>query len=197
MPTSKTTDAAARARPRLHRFTAREYHAMGRAGVLRPGVRTELVNGRILTMSPIGFRHALVVERLTDLFYDLYRHHGRVRVQSPIALGPRSEPEPDVMLLRAGTPPSRLPRPSDVLLVVEVSDATLAFDRDVKVPLYARAAVPEVWVVDVAGRTVEAWRAPVAGAYCVRVAVAVGGRITPVEMPGAAPVEVAALFEGL
>ncbi len=170
---------------------------MGRAGVLAPDARTELLNGRILTMSPIGFRHALVVENMTDLFYDLYRKHGRVRIQSPIALGPRSEPEPDVMLLRADAPSSRLPRPADVLLVVEVSDATLAFDRDVKVPLYARAGIAEVWIVDVAGRSVEVWRGVADGVYGERVAVAEDGRVAPVEMPDAAPVEVAALFEGL
>ena len=197
MPTSETTDAPAPTRPRLHRFTAREYHAMGRAGVLRPGVRTELVHGHILAMSPIGFRHALVVERLTDLFYDLYRQHGRVRVQSPLALGPRSESGPDVMLLRPDAPASRLPRPADVLLVVEVSDATLAFDRDVKAPLYACGGVPELWLVDVAARAVEVHRAPEGGAYTVRETHGVGAVLAPTLLPGPAPVALDALFEGL
>ncbi len=184
-------------RPRLHRFTARDYHAMARTGVLAPDARTELIHGRIFAMSPMGFRHALLVERLTDQFYSLYRQHGRVRTQSPLALGPHSEPEPDLMLLRADAAPRRLPRAEDVLLVVEVSDATYRFDRDTKVPLYARAGVPEVWLIVPERRTVEVYRAPENGAYTIAETLSESTTATPALLPDAAPLSLAALFADL
>lgn len=194
---SETRDAPAR--PLTYRFTAREYHAMGEAGVLAPDARTELIHGRIFAMSPMGFRHALLIERLTDLFYDQYRRAARVRVrvQTPLALDRRSEPEPDVMLLRPGVSLRRLPRPEDVLLVVEVSDATYAFDCDVKVPLYAKAGVPEVWLVVPERRAVEVYRRPENGAYADTSTITADAQVAPSLLPEAPPVPLAALFADL
>ncbi len=134
--------------PHVRCFTVAEYHAMVRAGILKENDRIELIDGRLITMSPIGSRHAACVDRLTRLFILSVGDDAVVRVQSPIRLDNRSEPEPDVALLAPkDLYAARHPRPDEVLLVVEVAVTTLPFDRDVKLPLYARAGIPEVWIV--------------------------------------------------
>jgi len=149
------------------RFTVDEYHRMGEAGIFTEGDRVELVDGEILGMTPIGSLHAACVDRLNRLLVLSAGEQASVRVQSPISLGPDSEPQPDLTLLRPRHDfyASAHPRPGDVLLVVEVADTTLAFDRAVKVPLYARTGIPEVWVVDLPGEAVEVYRRPASGRY--------------------------------
>ena len=150
-----------------HRFTVDEYHRMGEAGIFTEGDRVELVDGEILGMTPIGSLHAACVDRLNRLLVLSAGEQASVRVQSPISLGPDSEPQPDLTLLRPRHDfyASAHPRPGDVLLVVEVADTTLAFDRAVKVPLCARAGIPEVWLVDLAGEAVEVYRRPTGDQY--------------------------------
>lgn len=116
--------------------------------------RIELIEGEIVAMAPIGPTHAGIVDLLADHLREQLGRRAIVRVQNPLRLSPRSEPRPDLVVLR--------PRPDfyarahpgsrDALLVVEVAESSLAYDRDVKVPLYARAGIPEGWVVDTAGR---------------------------------------------
>ncbi len=147
------------------RFTVEEYHRMGEAGILSPDDRVELVDGEVVQMTPIGARHAACVARLYRQFQKRLDEAVVVWVQNPIRLGPHHEPQPDLVLLR---PPltryaQRLPGPEDVLLVVEVSDTSLVYDRDVKLPLYASAGIPEVWIVDLEGEAVEVYRTPTAG----------------------------------
>ncbi len=145
-----------------HRFTAQEYRAMGDAGVLGEDDRVELVDGEVVDMAPIGGPHLSCVVALTHLLVE--RSEGRwfVSVQNPVRLGERDEPQPDLSLLRgrpergAAAPPG----PDDVLVVIEVSDTTLSYDRTVKLPLYARAGIPEVWIVDVGARRVEVYAEP-------------------------------------
>ena len=149
------------------RFTVEEYHRMGEAGIFTEDDRVELVDGEIVQMTPIGSRHAACVKRLNRLLVAAVGDRAIVAVQDPIVTGPESEPQPDLTLLRprldfyAGSHP----RPVDLLLVVEVADTTLAFDRTVKVPLYARAGIPEVWLVDLAGEAVEVYRRPTGDQY--------------------------------
>ena len=149
------------------RFTVEEYHRMGLAGILREDDRVELIDGEIVEMTPIGSPHAGCVNRLARLFFAAAGQRAVVTVQNPISLPPGSEPQPDLVLLRprgdfyAGGHPG----PGDVWLVVEVADTSLTFDRTVKVPLYARAGIPEVWVVDLAGQRVEVYRRPAGGLY--------------------------------
>jgi Uma2 family endonuclease len=140
---------------------------MGEAGVFTEDDRVELIEGEIVEMTPIGSRHAAFVDRLTDL---LTSHLGRqviVRVQSPIGLEPRSEPQPDVTVLRRREDfyANAHPAPADVLLVIEVADASLEFDRTVKTPLYSRMGIPETWILDVSGPLLEIHRRPSPAGY--------------------------------
>jgi Uma2 family endonuclease len=142
------------------RFTVVEYHRMGEAGILREGDRVELIDGEIVEMTPIGSRHASCVKRLNQLFVRALGDRAVVSVQDPIAIPPESEPQPDLALLRprADFYAGGHPGPADVLLVVEVADTSAPFDRGVKIPLYARAGITEVWLVDLTTDTVEVLR---------------------------------------
>ena len=148
--------------PTQRRFTVDEYERMVEAGVLPDEENVELLDGRIYRMSPIGSAHAACVDRLTRLFVRGVGEDAIVRIQSPIVLTPTSEPEPDVTLLkpRTGDYADRHPRPKEVLLVVEVADTSLDFDRETKLPLYARAGIPEYWVVALRDKQVHVFRAP-------------------------------------
>jgi Uma2 family endonuclease len=152
---------------RRHRFTAEEYRAMGNAGVLGEDDRVELVGGEIVDMAPIGSRHLACVVALTHLLVE--RSEGRyfVSTQNPVRLSGHDEPQPDLALLGRRPDPAAPspPGPEEVLLVVEVSDTTLSYDRNVKLPLYAGSGVPEAWLVDLAGRKVEVHSEPGPGGY--------------------------------
>jgi Uma2 family endonuclease len=142
---------------KTRRFNVEEYHRMGEVGILGEDDRVELVGGELVEMAPIGSPHLSCVVGLTHLLVEAASGRWFVSVQNPIRLGERDEPEPDLSLLKAKPDPESQgpPTPEDVLLVVEVSDTTLSYDRNVKLPLYARAAIPEVWIVDLNGRVVE------------------------------------------
>ena len=150
-----------------HRITVQAYHRMAEAGVLAPDARTELIEGEILDMAPIGSRHASVVNRLNRAFMSAVGERAIVQVQGPVRLGDLSEPEPDLALLkpRADYYRDALPGAADVLLIVEVADSTQRLDRRVKVPLYARHGIPEVWVIDLENALVHLHRRPGGGAY--------------------------------
>lgn len=164
MAVSVEQDLAA---PTRRLFTVDEYYRMGEAGILPADERNELIEGEIVLMSPIGDLHAAYLDRITELMFDHARPMGSVRVQSHIRLGKNSAPQPDLTLLkrrpdfysRGG------PRPGDVLLIVEVSDTTLNYDRKVKIPLYAQAGIPEVWIVNIPQARVEVYSGPRGKAY--------------------------------
>ncbi len=168
------------------KFTVEEYHRLAEAGILGEDDRVELIDGEIVQMSPIGARHAACVARLT-------RQLGRLEerailwVQNPIRLGDFGEPQPDVALLRhrpdfyaAGHP-----GPEDVLLVVEVAETSAAYDRQVKVPLYARWGVPEAWLVDLEQDRIEVYRGPSPEGYREVQVVARGEQVAPAAFPEA------------
>ena len=125
--------------PRPHRLTVDEYYRMAEVGLLPPDARVELIDGEIIDMAPIGSRHAAAVDLLAERFIQAAKGTVVVRIQGPVRLGPRSEPQPDHAVLRprADRYARSHPTAADVLLVVEVSDATLRFDREVKANLYA------------------------------------------------------------
>lgn len=152
--------------PARRLFTVDEFVRMAQADVFRPDDRLELLEGEILQMTPIGSAHAACVARLTHIFSRL-ADRAVLFVQNPVRLSERSLPQPDLALLRPREDfyAAAHPGPSDVLLLVEVADTTLAYDRDVKVPLYAQAGIAEVWVVDLEGRVVWVYREPGAGGY--------------------------------
>jgi Uma2 family endonuclease len=136
---------------------------MGEAGILHPADRIELIDGEIIEMAPIGSPHIGAVLVLTQLLAKAAPPDVVVSVQSPIQMGDRSEPEPDLALLRARPDGYRKPPPpstADVLVIIEVSDTSLRYDREVKLRLYASHGVPEVWIVDLAARAVDIHRKP-------------------------------------
>jgi len=148
--------------PTQRQFTVDEYYRMGEAGVFGEDDQVELLDGRIYTMSPIGSEHAACVDRLTKLFVLWSGEEVIVRVQNPVRLDERSEPEPDLALLAPQDDgyAAQHPRPDDVVLVVEVADTSLSFDRDVKLPLYATAGIPELWIVNLDDEQIEVHWAP-------------------------------------
>jgi Uma2 family endonuclease len=149
-----------------HRFTVEEYHRMGQAGIFSEDDPVELIEGEIIEMTPIGSRHAACVARLSALFARI-PEGPIVWTQNPIRLGEHSEPQPDLALLKphADFYAAAHPGPEDVLLVVEVAETSLDYDREVKLPLYARAGIPEAWLVDLPGERVEVHRKPSSQGY--------------------------------
>ncbi|HEX8723581.1 MAG TPA: Uma2 family endonuclease [Pyrinomonadaceae bacterium] len=148
-------------------FTAEEFERLGAAGILRQDARLELIEGEICEMPPIGSAHAACVKFLSGLLNRLFGGTFIVGVQDPVRLNDFSEPQPDVSLLRWRDDYYRgaHPAPADVLLVIEVADATAASDRKVKLPLYARAGIPEAWLVDIPEGRVEIYSDPADGGY--------------------------------
>ena len=151
------------AAPARHLISVEAFHRMGETGILGPADRVELIDGEIIERSPIGALHAAIVDLLA-------RHFGRsaqasvfIRCQNPLRLDGLSEPEPDIAILkpRADFYTTGHPGPADVLLVIEVADSSLAYDLGVKVPLYARHGIPEVWVIDATTRQTRVFREPV------------------------------------
>ena len=143
------------------RFTVEEYHRMGEAGILTADDRVELLNGEIVEMAPVGPRHASITDRLNALFTSRLADRVIVRVGGPIVLASEdSEPQPDLTLLRprADFYGTSHPAPPDVILTVEVMDMTADRDRRLKLPLYGREALAEVWLVDSQVDHVEVYR---------------------------------------
>ncbi|HBH00939.1 MAG TPA: Uma2 family endonuclease [Candidatus Rokubacteria bacterium] len=150
------------------RFTVEEYHRMGEAGILDEDDPVELIAGEIIVREPIGSRHAGTVNRLNRLWTSRLGERAVVQIQNPIELPEEdSEPQPDVTLLRprADYYTAAHPVAADVLLVIEVADSTLAVDRRVRMPLYARAGIREAWILDLTADRVEVYRVPTADGY--------------------------------
>jgi Uma2 family endonuclease len=153
---------------RRRRFTLDEYHRMGEAGILGEDDRVELIEGEIIEMSPIGSRHAATVARIHHVFSTRLGNRAVVWSQNPLLLARhQSEPQPDVMLLAARSDfyAAGLPEPPDVKLLVEVADSSLLYDRRTKLPLYARAGVGEVWLVDLEAGRIEIHRGHAGARY--------------------------------
>jgi len=150
---------------RRRRFTAEEYHKMAEVGILHEDDRVELIEGDIVQMAAIGSRHMMCVIRLNRLLVPMVDDGALVSPQNPVRLGERLEPEPDLAVLRVRDYTDSLPGPEDVLLLMEVSDTTLGYDRRVKLPLYARSGVPEVWILDLTGERIERHTGPSADGY--------------------------------
>jgi Uma2 family endonuclease len=157
----------AQARAPRRRLTVDDYHRMGDAGILHEDDRVELVDGELFQMASIGSLHAGIVIRLQSRFGAFAGDRYLVSTQNPIQIRPYSEPQPDLALLRprADTYCGSLPQPSDVLLLVEVSDSSLEWDLDVKIPMYARHGIIESWLVDLEHRAVTVFRDPTQERY--------------------------------
>lgn len=153
--------------PQKHLTDIAEWHRMGEAGIFPPEAHMELIEGEIFTMAPIGFNHAGHVHRLNRILAHLWDKGLDTRIKSPIQLGDLSEPEPDIALVKADPNDytTRHPNADDVLLLVEVSDTTLRFDREQKRRLYATHHIPEYWIVNLIDNCLEVFRQPHDGDY--------------------------------
>jgi Uma2 family endonuclease len=174
--------------PTRHRLDVDAYYKVAEAGILTDPHRVELIDGEIIDMAAIGSPHAAVTNRLARLFArGLSDEVALVNAQSPLRLDAYNEPEPDLMLLRPHPDGYRASHPgaADVFLLVEVSETSLAYDRNTKLSLYARFGVPEVWIVDLVGGAVEVYREPKEGAYGSRERLT-GGPLAPALVPGLA-----------
>jgi Uma2 family endonuclease len=151
----------------IHKFTVQQYHLMHEAGVFAVGDRYELINGEIREMSPIGIKHAVCVAKIARLFQIKLGDWAFVWTQNPIILRNHSEPQPDLAILkwRDDFYASALPTPEDILLIIEVADSTIAYDRDVKSPLYAANGIPEMWIFDLNQQIIEGYSQPSASGY--------------------------------
>ncbi len=152
---------------RPYKFTVDQYHKMGQANILQEDSRVELIEGEIIKMTPIGRKHAGIVDYLLNGPFSQLHKKAIVRVQGPIQLGEYNEPEPDLMVLKLRDDyyQTKAPDQNDVSLIVEVSDSSYPLDRQVKLPLYAKFEIPEVWIIDVEKQCVEIHRTPQDGLY--------------------------------
>ncbi len=171
--------------PYKYMLTVDDYHRMGQAGIFAEDDRVELLDGEIYVMAPIGDDHSTTVRILLNQFARRLGERAIVDAQNPMRLSNYSEPQPDIMLLapRADFYRSGKPRPEDVLLLVEVADSSLAFDRTIKLPRYARDGIREVWIVNLVARQIEVYRAPVDGVFTETAVVARGQSVSPRAFP--------------
>lgn len=172
--------------PTRRRLDVDVYYRMYEAGILTDPRHVELIDGEIIDMAAIGSPHAAVTNRLARLFTRAVRDEATlVSVQSPLRLDPYNEPQPDLMLLRPRADDYRASHPNaaDVLLLVEVSETSLPYDRGIKLALYARFGVPEIWIVDLIGAAVEVYREPKDGDYGRRERLA-NGSLAPALVSG-------------
>lgn len=150
-----------------HRLSVEDYHCMGDAGIFNENDRVELIEGEIIDMAPIGSNHAGTVKLLSNIMKIEVGTQAIVSTQDPVALDSFSEPEPDIALLKPRNDFYRTahPGPEDVLLIIEVADSSLRYDHKVKIPLYARHAIFEVWLVDLENGRLLLHQNPQAGQY--------------------------------
>jgi Uma2 family endonuclease len=165
--------------PTRHKLDVNAYHRMGEAGIFGDSKRIELIEGDLIDMSPIGQVHASIVGSFNEVFVTACAGRALVWPQGPLRLDPFNEPQPDLAILRRRPDfyAGKMPGPEDVLLLVEVADSSLRFDRTVKLPLYARAGIAELWIVDVSRRTVDIHRKPAGSGYLETVSDQASGEI--------------------
>lgn len=150
-------------------LTVEEYHKMGEAGILQEkGI--ELIKGGIIAMNPIGSKHLACVNKLNALLNAMLGTKAIVSVQNPIVTSDLSEPEPDISVLayRADFYSTEVPHAKDVLLVIEVADTSVTYDREVKLPLYAESGIPEFWLINLEENEIEMYWQPAGDAYKFR-----------------------------
>lgn len=174
-------------------FTIEEYERMVETGILTREERVELIEGEVVEMSPIGDPHAAFVANLTHLLVTGVGDRARVWVQGPVRVPPRSKPQPDLALLRPRSYVRAGATTEDVLLVIEVADTSLRYDRTVKLHLYARAGIPEYWIVDANAETLEVFRSPAGERYADHRRPSRGESVAPLAFPDAA-IPVDAIF---
>jgi len=172
---------------RPYRFTIEDFHRLAEADIFAAETRVELIEGELMMMSPIGKRHAAAVKRTSAEFRTIDPKVAILSVQDPLLLpDTNSEPVPDVMLLkpRADFYEAVQPQPADVLLLIEVSDTTLGYDRRIKLPLYARHDIIETWIVNLVQNVIEIYTEFKNGIYTIQRIAQRGEQISPKCLPG-------------
>ncbi|MSR13054.1 MAG: Uma2 family endonuclease [Gammaproteobacteria bacterium] len=171
--------------PKRFKLTATDYHRLGQAGILTENSRVELIDGELIEMAPIGARQMALVNRLTKLLVVAVGDLGVVSIQNPVALPPHSEPQPDIAILKPpfSSAAPALPEADDVMLIIEVADSTLNYDRTTKLTLYAQANVREVWIVNVPADRVETYQDPHASGYLQSKEFGVTETVSPSALP--------------
>ena len=169
-------------------LTVADYHRMGEVGILTERDRVELIEGELIAMSPIGSEHAGAVNALTRRLVQVVGERGIEAVQNPVRLDDLSEPQPDFAVLKPRSDDYRkaTPRPEEVLLLIEVADSSLSYDRCVKRSLYARHGIPEFWIVNLTAGEVEVCRAPSGDSYASVSRLGRDGTLEPQLLPGVA-----------
>ena len=170
-----------------HRLSVDDYYKMGEAGIFGPHERVELIEGRLIDMAPIGSDHAGKVIRFTTLLSSVLAGRALISSQNPIRLSDHSEPQPDFAVLRPRSDfyEASHPEPQDVLLIIEVADTSIRYDQEIKLPLYARHGIPEVWLLDLRNAQLEVYRQPGADGYAEVLRPANDDEIAPVLLPAA------------
>lgn len=176
--------ATATERIEVHRWTRRDYHRMAETGLLGPDERTELLDGVVYSVSPQGSRHATAIQALLEALRAAFPGE-TVRVQMALGLGDHSEPEPDLAVVPGEFRRYRDDHPASALLVAEVAGSSLGHDRLRKLPLYARWAIPEVWIVDLGEPALEVYRDPAGERYRSRQVLRGGDSLAPLARPDA------------
>src|SRR5712664_474779 len=160
-------------------FSVEAYQRLAELGVLHEDDRVELIAGQVVEMTPIGDRHASCVRRLIGVFARRLVDVAVIDAQNTVVLSRHDAPQPDLALLRSRADAyPKHPRADDILLMIEVADTTVAYDRDVKMPLYARAGIPEAWLVDLPADRIDVPRDPVGGHYATVRSVSRGAVLT-------------------
>jgi len=169
---------------------------MAETGVLKPDARVELLDGKIIDMSPIGPFHGGITKYLSKIFFGAAKGRWITAVQDPVRLDDHSEPQPDLMLLKpvADFYRKRHPQPEDVLLLIEVSDTTLTTDREDKIPAYGHAGIREVWIINLADLAIEVYREPHFTGYGSKKVLHAGEKVSSQAFPDAV-VDVAELLK--
>lgn len=176
-------------------LTVDQFVKMGEAGILHEDDRVELIEGEMIQMPPIGIDHAYRVDAVNEYFVLSLRGTGFVSIQNPVVLPPDNMPQPDVIIFRPNREEykHRYRNAHDVLLLIEVADSSLRYDRDIKVPIYAANGVAEVWVLDVNTEVLLVFRKLIDGGYTESLNLDKSQSVTPTLLPDVT-IHVADLF---
>ncbi len=163
-----------------YQFSREEYHKLGEAGIFHEDDRVELLNGDIVIMAPIGIRHIKAIRKLSKVFHKKFADRCIVDAQNPLIIDGRSEPQPDILLLRAEADArDTAPLPEDVLLLIEVADSSLVYDQTDKRAAYARAPIAEYWILDLTRNELHAFRDPDGREYRTTLVFRAGESVAP------------------
>ncbi|WP_373536888.1 Uma2 family endonuclease [Microcoleus sp.] len=169
----------------LRKWTVKEYQKLGEIGFFHPEERVELISGNILKMSAKGTAHTSATRRTATLLRDILENLAAVYTQDPIALDDNSEPEPDiaVVVIDPLDYATHHPTPSEVYLIIEVADSSLAYDREIKAKIYARSRIADYWVLNVNDRQLHVFREPADDEYQSEVILGEFSSISPLQFP--------------